>query len=57
MFIVDIPFGVQESHEDPAHKNSLILNTGLEGNNKSMWINSLLKKPVFSHSDNIKSTW
>lgn len=35
VFVVDIHFGVQESHEDPeARENGLILITGIEGNNQ-----------------------
>lgn len=60
VFVVDIPFGVQESHEDPEpRENGLISFTGIEGNNQGMWIYGLFKqkKPVFSHYENIKSTW
>lgn len=57
MFVVDIPFGVQESYEDPARENGLILITGIEGNNQGMWIYGLLKKKQFLHYDNIISSW
>lgn len=43
MFVVEIPFGVQESHEDPARENGLILITEIEGNNQGMWIYGLIK--------------
>lgn len=57
MFVVDIPFGVQESHEDPARENGLILITGIEGNNQGMWIYGVLKKKKqFLHYDNIISS-
>lgn len=49
MFVVEIPFGVQESHEDPARENGLILITEIEGNNQGMWIYGLIKKkPIFT---------
>lgn len=50
MFVVDIPFGVQESHDDPARENGLILITGIEGNNQGMWIYGCFKKNyIFVH--------
>lgn len=49
MFVVDIPFGVQESHEDPDREHGLILFTGIEVNNQSMWIYVYLKKKTVFH--------
>lgn len=43
MFVVEIPFGVQESHEDPARENGLIFfnygNRRKQSRNVNIWFN------------------